>query len=674
MANRIGKGLPGKNGLMQNSKHIREAARIMILTIVLLTGCDTKENPPTFICGNTIVESNETCDDGPNNGAYAHCLSNCSGPGPHCGDGLLDAGYELCDGDCPTSCTPQACSTASLLGTVATCDAHCEYAPIVSCVSGDGCCPSGCSPGSDADCGPDCTIQEFRDVQIPMRDGQTLAAFIRVPTDAQCKLPTILLQTPYDKENARSLWFQSANAEPLFDSLDYVFAVVDWRGFFGSTDAGTTSTLGRGKDGFDTVEWIATQPWSDGKVGTWGVSALGVQQFSTAATQPPHLIAAVPIFTGQNTTYQQYYPGGVLRREYYTFISLYYGPGIITDHPYRDLFWLLAEVLFLPADVKVPMLLVSGWYDLYPKNTLQTFNALVSSSDPQVRAQHRLLIGDWIHFAIGGETGAGRAPTAQELKYHDLERRVQSDSLAFFDFHLRGLANEAATWTPVRYVRSGEGVWASSDTWPPSGTTPRTLYLSADGNLVDSAPTSSQLSFPYDPADPSPTKGGGTLLPIYAHGPADQSAVIARPDAVTFVSETLNAPLRIHGAISVALDVSTTGPDTDFAVRLTDVDTSGAHLLIGEGIRRLKLRGDFVAPLITSPDTRYSIVIDLTADLAYTFAAGHRVGLIISSSNYARFDRNPNTGDDFWDTAGSGVPVTNTLYLDGSSTLVMAED
>jgi predicted acyl esterase len=529
-----------------------------------------------------------------------------------------------------------------------------------------------CGCPAEAPRAPDCNVQEFRDVMIPMRDGKELAAFVRAPADARCRLPTVLLQTPYDKENARSLYFQGSEAEPLFDSPDYAFAVVDWRGFYGSVGAGTATVDVRADDGFDTVEWIATQPWSDGKVGTWGVSALCGQQYATAARQPPHLAAAVPIFCGQNSTYEQYFPGGVLRREYYAFIAGYYGNALAASHPYRDALWLAVEGLYRPADVQVPMLVVGGWWDLYPRETLRTFDALVTSSAAEVRGLHRLLVGPWIHFAVGGETSVGRAPTAQELAYHDLERRVQRDSLAFFDLHLRGVQGAAATWATVRYARAGEGLWDSSDTWPPTGTAPRTLYLSAGGGLSETAPASGEASLPYDPLDPSPTVGGATLLPAYAHGPADQASVLARADALAFTTAPLDAPLRARGAISVQLDVATTGADTDFAVRLTDVDSAGTHLLIGEGIRRLKLRSGLGAPIATSPGTRYTVLVELTADLAYTFAVGHRVGVIVTSSNWPRFDRNPNTGADYWVDGAAATAVTNTLFLDGASRLVLS--
>ncbi|MBS1151691.1 MAG: hypothetical protein H6Q89_3389 [Myxococcaceae bacterium] len=537
----------------------------------------------------------------------------------------------------------------------------------------------GGSGGGEADAGqgdggtPDCSVHALRDVSIPMRDGKSLAAFIRVPTDARCKLPVVVIQTPYGKDSAKLVWFSGTGADPLFDSKDYAFVVVDWRGFFGSAAAKVPGAQPFSEDGFDTVEWAGTQSFSNGKVGTWGVSALCVQQFRTAILKPPHLAAAVPIFCSMNTTYEQYYPGGVLRLEYYNFIGFYFGGGIILGNPYRNATWQFAEKLLKPADITVPMLVVAGWYDLYPGGSLGTWSELKSSP---AAAQHRLLIGAWIHQAMGGETAGGRALNPQELLYIDSAKKVQSDSRDFFDLHLRGLTTSAASsWSSVRYVRGGEGTWESAADWPPTGPLPRTFYLSGDGGLAAAAPASGTVTFPYVPLDPSPTLGGATLSAALLHGPTVQGPVTSRSDARSFAGPLLTQPLRIRGALTLSLDVATNRLDTDFAARLTDVQPDGGHLLLAEGIRRLKLRSSLSTVSGVDAGVRYTVPVNFTSDLAYTFAVGHRVGLIITSSNFPRFDRNPNTGADFLPDAGfPAFDATNTLFLDGASRLVLPAD
>lgn len=539
---------------------------------------------------------------------------------------------------------------------------------------------AGSSTGVDADAstGPatdgglvDCSVHAFQDVTIPMRDGKSLAAFVRAPTNPACKLPVVLIQTPYNKENSRSLWFASSPSQPLFASKDYAFVVVDLRGFFGSASA-RVAALTAAADGFDAVEWAASQSWSSGAVGTWGVSALGVQQYQTASAAPPHLKAAVPIFCQANSTYDLYYPGGVLRREYNDFLTTYFGSsGLVLQYPYDGAAWTYTAGLVKVSAMTVPMFVVAGWYDLNPKGSFDIFAQLVASSG--AGADTRLLVGPWIHHATGGETAQGRVLDDEERQYLDNDRKIQRDSLAFFDLHLRGLASSpAASWARVRFI--GGGVAAGEEgapSWPPV-TQARTLYLSSGQSLADVAPNVGSVSFPYDPNDPSPTTGGGTLLGSLHHGPTSQAPVLARADQASFSSAPLPQALRIAGAVSITLDVANTGADTDIAVRLTDVDEAGTHRLIGEGIRRLKLLANPRTPTPVAAGQRVTVPVPLMGDLAYTFAAGHRVGLIVSNANYPRFDRNPNNGENFLANGGADPQrITTTLFTDGASRVVL---
>jgi len=547
-------------------------------------------------------------------------------------------------------------------------------------------CVAGCGGGgSDVDGGvadantvvdasTRCAQHIFEDISIPMRDGKTLAAFARRAQDPTCQLPTVLVQTPYDKENSRSLWFQgNAGDNPLFDSYDYNFVVLDWRGFYASATAAVAQP-NRGEDGYDAVEWIAQQNWSDGKVGTWGVSALCRAQHWTAIEQPPSLVAAVPIFCAMNDTYLQYYPGGVLRREYVDTLGALFGGSIVMDHPTHDGAWSLIANLRDPTQVSIPMLIVAGWFDLDNNSSFETWNDLVSTSAASVRDDHRLLVGSWHHFAAGGESVAGGGLSTQELKFWDSAHVIQTDSLAWFDHYLRGRASAASSWPRVRYHRSGEDTWAGAEEWPPTNTSAHNLYLSSGGTLTTAPPLSGSVDFTYNPVTPSPSVGGQSLRFDLDHGPHDQAAVLSHGEANAFVTAPLTSELAVRGVIEVELDVTTTGIDTDFAVRLTDVDASGNHLLIGEGIRRLKLRDGYTSVSAVTPGQRYSLRITLQNHLAHTFLPGHRVGLIVTSSNWPRFDRNPNTGNDFFAQAAVPVTVTNTVHVDGASRLVLPSD
>lgn len=557
------------------------------------------------------------------------------------------------------------------LGLAASCgDGSTSVSPdavVVDGGAGDG------GAGGDAG-GQDCAEHVLQDVMIPMADGQLLAAFVRRPVNGACQLPTILIQTPYDKEFLRAAWLTAPNPGPLFESPAYAFVVLDWRGFYGST-AAAVAQPDHGRDGADAVAWIAEQDWSDGQVGTWGVSALGRVQLWTATHAPPALKAIVPIFAPLNSAYEEYYPGGVLRREYLDSLGVLYGDSLVEQYPFNDSAWLWYANLYAPADVEVPVLLVAGWYDVDNARSFLTWNGLLGVGGT-LADEHRMLLGAWHHFAASSAAaGAGRPLTDQELEYHDGEHRIQTDSLAWFDAHLRGDTGPVDAWARVRYEQDAAGVWEGVDQWPPVNTTGQVaLYLDGLGELADVAPPPGELSYIFDPDNPPPSIGGQTLHYELLHGPHDQQEVLDRGDVLVFESTPLNADLRVRGALEAVLAVSTSGVDTDFVVLVTDVDPTGTHLLLADGVRRLSLRDSLASPTAVTAGQRYEVTVKVINQLAYTFAAGHRVGLLVSSGSYPRFSRNPGNGDTFYTDASSSVAVTNTVYTDGVSRLILPVD
>ncbi len=592
-----------------------------------------------------------------------------------------------------------------------------------SAVTADGSTP-------DSSEAPPCGTERVReDLAIPTIDGYELSAFLDRPAQEDCPLPTILLQTPYDKESAWNSFFQEERPErPLFDSPFYNYVVVDWRGSHGSKDLphpGDGPWMAQ--DSYDTVEWIASQSWSNGKVGTWGVSALCGAQYRTASgpinntahpdfddEPPPHLSAMVPIMCAMRTTYEQAYPGGVLRHDWASTLDVL-GFGVRTlyeNNPRQNWLWDIVEG-GIPSDrMRVPALVVSGWWDLLPSHTVAAYEELRASSDPSVRDEHRLLIGPWIHFATGGSdvgSGAARPLTDEELAYLDLDRVIDADSLAFFDYHMRGIQNQAASWAPVRYFHENLG-WQSADEWPPAASTTSTLYLDDENGLVDTAPASGSLSIPYDPSDPSPSIGCATLGPyncvadpnpilcmltpsedkLLLHGPLSQQALFERSDQITFATAALAEPIALLGEVRLYADIAVSGADADLAVRILDIDDSGDPRLIGEGIQRLSARDGLRAYSQVTPDQRYSVAVEIQKDFAYTIPVGHRLGVMLSGSHWPLYARNPGDGAVFMgsdttdqtnetfsygapatvvDLKGTGQPVTLTVHLDGATRL-----
>ena len=516
---------------------------------------------------------------------------------------------------------------------------------------------------SDATDLPDCSEQITETVMIPMSDGAELSAFIKRPSNSECKMPVILIQTPYDKSNAITNWLSSSDgSNPLFENSNYAYVVVDWRGFSGSSDASDFADgRTRSDDGYDAVEWIASQSWCDGNIGTWGLSALGVIQYMTASKQPPHLKASVPIFAALNTRYFEVYPGGVLREEYANFIKQYYGLDYKL-HPKRDQFWIYLESKYKPEDMEVPMLIVTGWYDLANSGIFDTFDAISSATYSAASVHHRMLIGPWTHQSLDGDN--------QDSAYFDKNSTIQKESLKFFDKYLRNISNQVDSWDKYRYLFDDSEKILSNDAWPPSNTTSTTYYFNSDLSLTQNIESSGEITVHYNPDDPSPSIGGQTLYPGLQHGPADQSEVSQRSDALLFQTDVLNSDATILGSVELKFSVAVTSVDADVAVRLVDIYPDGTQMLITDGIQRLSLRESFAFESDVTPGEFYDIDFKLTNNVGYKFKAGHRIGLIVSGSNYPRFSNNPCNGNDFYENDGTAVETDLTFKTDGSSQVV----
>lgn len=500
-------------------------------------------------------------------------------------------------------------------------------------------------------------------VNIPMRDGKFLAADVYLPNNDSLPRPTILIQTPYQKNYYHILGLPlqvgfNINASP------FNFVIADWRCFYGSMAACTT-TVNRGQDGYDCVEWIAQQPWSNDSTGTWGPSALGVIQFQTAKENPPHLTCCVPIVAGMRTGYQRYFPGGVYRTEYVQMLdALGYGvSALLLAHPVYDISWTVAESsTYYPTSINVPMFMIGGWYDHATEELLESFEGIRTQSAVAVRAQHKLLMGPWTHNA------SSSAPLqVGELSYPEAVNASDSLARTFFEYYLLNDVNGWNNRPVVEYFQMGENTWNSDVSWNTSGLTNYNLYFHSDGNLNLNVPATAadSLQISYDPHDPSPTVGGPTLLNTLNQGPYDQAPVVeSRNDLISFTTSPLSQDVVMRGRPKAHLKVSSDKPDTDFSIRLTDVYPDGRSMLLLDGIRRMRFRNGYTAADTSAiiPGTIYTLDIDLFANTSITFLAGHRIRVDISSANYPRFDRNLNNGQTMY-TAGDTLIAQNTVYM-----------
>ena len=516
-------------------------------------------------------------------------------------------------------------------------------------------------------------------IEIPMRDGQRLAADLYLPAaEPEGKFPTVLIQTPYN----RAAYAKPGNehaGRALLDREHYVYVILDWRGFYGSKAAGSAAGgRARGQDGFDAVEWIARQAWSDGKVGTWGASALGQVQYYTAAAGPPHLVCCVPVVAGYGQSYDGFYHGGVFRKAYADNMKLV-GWGAIAQfaegHPLCDGLWKLAERAPDYGKLDVPMLVLTGWSDHGTDGTIATFRRLRAEGGPKARKETRLVVGPWGHCDVdGGSVG--------ELKFPEAGGAAARAATQFFDYWLRGLKDNGFEKAPVvRWYQTGANHWREAPDWPPHGVAERQLYLGADGRLAEMKPDGEAAAdeLKYDPADPSPTVGGTNFsLRVLgargsvAAGPFDQRAKVeSRKDCLVYTAAPLERELALAGNAKARLFVATDRADTDFAVRLCDVWPDGRSMLVTDGIRRLSLRDSLEKRSAVKPGEVCELAVELPV-AAHAFLQGHRIRVIVTGSNYPRFERNPNNGKSEFQ-ADEALAATDQVWRGGerASALVL---
>ena len=560
-----------------------------------------------------------------------------------------------------------------------------------------------------------------RNVEVTMRDGVVLRANVYRP-DTPEPLPVVISRLPYNKD--LPTWQVMTDAVRLAEAG---FAVVcqDTRGRYKS-EGDFYPFIHEGRDGYDTVEWAAAQPWSSGAVGMTGGSYFGATQWLAAVEQPPHLRALFPMITTSEYYESWTYQGGAFQlgftllwtltslapenarrlaadpdlgaramldllasaddiAEHYRHLPLANLPilresraaGFYFDwlaHASDDEYWQAVAINRRYARIQVPAYNVGGWYDLFLHGTLENYVRMRSEGgSPAARAGQRLLVGPWGH---GAPTG-----TFPELSFGILASQDAIDltglQIGFFDHHLRGESSALASQPPVRLFVMGENRWRDEQEWPLARARNTPWFLHSQGNAGSLGGTLSPESpgdeaadvYLYDPRDPAPTVGGPTFLPglfIGANeGPRDQRPVEARPDVLVFTSAPLEQPVEVTGPLSVTLFAATSAPDTDFVARLIDVYPDGAARLLAEGIVRARFRDGYARPRPIEPDRVYAYQIDLVAT-SNLFQAGHRIRVDVTSSSFPRFDRNPNTGHPLGvDGPDDLQPALQTIFHDG---------
>jgi predicted acyl esterase len=505
---------------------------------------------------------------------------------------------------------------------------------------------------------------EITEVMIPMADGGELSADIYLPGEGKYPAIVIITQAP------KARWRESHFPRAAFSSSgDYAVVCVNTRGRGASKKNPRREGLNPfGKDGYDVIEWVASQSWSTGKVGMWGGSNEGKNQYCTAQAKPPHLRCIMPALTTPGTkeagtlprSYEQIYLGGVLRLE--MFQGFPKGSPIVEQIRSRPLF----DPSFYdrrPAgaptveDIEVPVMAIGAWFDNdVNRASIRTFKKVLDGASPDLRGHHRLLVAPWIHnnMYIDGAHG--------ELEYANTASYYQEKEKQFFDYWLRDIDNGQDETPVVRYYQMGRNEWRTSDVWPPERARKASFFLQPGGGLSPVAPTSdaAPISFVSDPGNPVPTVCGQNKGKGQGKGSCDQQEKVeSHPDVVVFSSPVLTEAVDVAGDVAVEVSVSSDHEDTDIAFRLTDVWPDGRSMLVRDGILRMSLRESFTEYKFLTPGEVYRGVID-TIPVAYTFQKGHRIRLVISSSNYPRWDVNTNTRD----KGAAPERAVNRLFVD----------
>ncbi|MBE3559246.1 MAG: CocE/NonD family hydrolase [Ktedonobacteraceae bacterium] len=532
------------------------------------------------------------------------------------------------------------------------------------------------------------------DQRIPMRDGVTLSADLYFPSEktGEQRWPVVLMRTPYIKAS------QAVVEEGRFFARQgYVYVAVDVRGR-GDSDGEFVPYRNEGVDGYDTIEWLAVQPWSSGAIGTIGNSYSGRLQWQAARLAPPHLCAMIVGVTPSDPFVET--PTGLPSPMHLCWLHLVSGrvnqvveavnwmevyehlPLLTMDeragrynahwraeieHPQLDAYWepLCYQNSF--EQINVPVLHISGWYDDEQIGTpLNYIGMTTRAATAEARTGQRLLMGPWGH-TVNRTTKLGEVDFGPDALID-----LQSEKLRWFDRWLKGKVSEQEA-APVRIFVMGTNCWRSEQEWPLARTLWTPFYLHSggnanscfgDGTLSLLAPAEDEIAdeYRYDPARPVPFITEPTSSQM--GGPDDYAAIEHRDDVLVYVTEPLSEAIEVTGPVRVDLYAASSAPDTDFIARLIDVWPTGFRQRICDGMVRARFREGFTQPSLIEPGEIYHYTIDCW-NTSQVFQAGHCIGLEIMSSAFPRYDRNLNTGAPLGQTSEYTV-AHQRIYHDAS--------
>lgn len=529
-------------------------------------------------------------------------------------------------------------------------------------------------------------IVEELGLKQTMRDGTNLASDVYRPNDDK-RHPAILIRSPY--LTVCGFYEEIADEARFFARNGYVYVIQDCRGK-NDSDGIFDPFHDDGPDGYDTIEWIANQAWSDGKVGTIGRSYSGWNQWATAILNPPHLRAMVSLVALPDPVRNVPYQDGELilamagwaalvegRRN--TPVNIYDVESILWHLPVKDIdkkfgrnskiwqdwveheqlddYWRDTFYQDKLEKVDVPALHISGWFDDDLIGTYINYTTVANSpSYDKNKNFQKLILGPWPHnvdtTAKLGDVDFGPGSLID----------LRNTELRFFDRFLKGLPNGVDNEPPVDIFMMGTNKWSKEPQWPPKDVTYKKYYLGSKGKantLSGDGFLSEEIqedlgnvdTYEYDPINPVPCISGvedptGNRLAGYAdvaEAPTDQRPIEERNDVLVYKTGPLAKDTEVVGPVKLRLFVSSSSKDTDFWAQLTDIYPDGRSIHITENIIRCKYREGLDKPKLMEPGKVEPCDINLWIT-GNVFLKGHRIGLDISSSSFPKYARNLNTG------------------------------
>jgi predicted acyl esterase len=501
-------------------------------------------------------------------------------------------------------------------------------------------------------------------VRLPMRDGVKLATDVYLP-DQEGPFPVVFIRTPYNR-------VMGAGFAPEAAKRGIVLVVQDTRGRFaseGDNFAFDADAWGERQDGLDTINWIVKQPWCNGKIGTFGGSALSITTLLLAGTGTPHLEAQV-LPVGAPNLYEVVYKGGVFRKslvEDWIRISKF-SPGALAlwvSHPAYDDYWKHRDLTGRYSRINAAAVHLGGWYDIFAQGTIDSFKGYQYRGGPRARGRQKLIMGPWTHGILTEKSGQLTFPKANKPPSR------ATDSWSWLETHLKGIDPGFDQEPAITYYVMGDAfdktapgnVWRTSKIWPLPEARQLKYFLHADRSLSIQKPgTDSPLGFTYDPRNPSPTVGG-IQLSIPA-GPMEQSKVESRSDVLLFSTGPIVEPVEVTGRVQARLWIASDCPDTDFILQLCDVYPDDRSFNVCEGALRVRFRGGFRKEKLMKSGRVYPIDIDLWST-SIIFNRGHKIRLQVRSSSVPGYDPNPNTGATFRSNEEIRV-ARNSIFVDRS--------